>query len=311
MNENQPKIINISESKDITLQKLIESPEIKSIIELRFFRHSIKENDKTKSDMDIGLTTEGRSFAKGQAEENTNLEQSVAFGSPRKRTQETAMFVMAGQEENVLGNETFDELKNKLEEGLEVGSKIGVEKELDFKENKESEYYKELIATVGEGRYLKYLVEESDQRAKELGDNHSATYTRMAQQVSKIIEKYVSILPRWSELVTEKPDQYNKVLERFMGTHQGIGESFLAKIIELTEGEERRNQFVKSLSGKGFDFVEGFKVYVADQNKQQPKLMIEYKHTDKEDQSNNFEFIRVINYLLLDEIINGEDVNWF
>jgi broad specificity phosphatase PhoE len=282
------------------------------VIELRFFRHSIKETDPSKSDKDIELTPDGKEYAKGQSENDTDIRQSVAFGSPRKRTQETAMFVMGGQENEISGNENFDELKNKLNQDLKVGSKIGVDENLDFKEDKNSEYYKEAMKSVEDGWYLKYLVEQSDKRAEELGDTVSATYTRQAQQVARIIKKYGTILPRWTEIVSDNPDKYTKLLERFMGTHQGVAECFLAKLMEVYSGDtELRDKFVASLNNKGFDFVEGLKIYLADTSKPFPKIMVEYKHTDPKDPSKSFEFSKEVNYGMINEILDGGDVNWF
>lgn len=310
MNEKPPKIENINESQDTVLKKLLENPEIKSVIELRFFRHSIKETDPSKSDQDIELTFDGKEYTKSQSENGTNVKQSVAFGSPRKRTQETAMLVMSGQENEVSGNEKFDELKDKLNQDLKVGSKIGVDENLDFKQDESSEYFKESMEAFANGEYLKYLVEQSDKRAEELGDTVSATYTRQAQQVARIIKKYETILPRWTELVTENPDKYTKLLERFMGTHQGVAESFLAKLMEAYSSDtELRDKFVASLNNKGFDFVEGFKIYLADANKPYPRIMVEYKHTDPNDPSKNFEFSQEVNYGMINEILDGGDVN--
>jgi broad specificity phosphatase PhoE len=311
MFEKPPQSENKKESQDAILKNLLENPEVKSVIELRFFRHSIKETDPSKDDKDIELTDAGKEHAILQSENDTNINQAVAFGSPRKRTQETAMFVMSGQEEQISGEESFGELRDKLNEGVAIGSKIGINENLDFKEDQNSEYYKELISSFSRG-YLKYLIEESDKRAGELGDGHSATYTRQAGQVAQIIKKYASILPRWSQLVEENPDKYTKLLERFMGTHQGVGESFLAKLMELYSGDtELRDKFVESLNNKGFDFVEGFKIYLADENARQPRIIVEYKHQDPNDPKKNFEFSKEFNYGMIDEIIEGENTSWF
>jgi hypothetical protein len=312
MFDQLPKKENIKESQDLILQKLIEDSKIKSIIELRFFRHSIKEGNSSKSDEDVEITVEGRRYAKNQSELSTDINQSLAFGSPRKRTQETAMFVMSGQEDEISGNENFDELKNKLNKEIKYGSKIGIDKRLDFKENHNSQYYKEITDNIIKGEYLKYLIEKSDIRAQELGSSSDSTYTGLAQQIALIIKKYVTILPRWTKIVTKNPDKNIKLLERFMGTHQGVGESFLAKIIELYTGDtELRDKFIKSLNNTGFEYVEGFKVYLADAGNQYPEIIIDFKHNNPKDPSKNFEFSHKINYMMIDEVINGEDVSWF
>ena len=60
-----------------------------------FFCHSEKENNKSKSDFGIELTPAGKKQAIDKSE-TKNIEQSVAFGSPQARAQETAAFVMSG-----------------------------------------------------------------------------------------------------------------------------------------------------------------------------------------------------------------------
>src|SRR3989338_3348594 len=95
---------------------------ITSKIELRFFRHGDKESNKEKPDEEIELTETGRKQAVEKSED-TDISQSIAFGSPRKRTQQTAGLVMGGSMEEIIGDETIDELKEKLDRELKIGSK--------------------------------------------------------------------------------------------------------------------------------------------------------------------------------------------
>ena len=83
-----------------------------SKIELIFMRHEEKENDKMKSDEEVRLTPAGRMHAKEKAVQD-DIGQSMAFGSPRKRTQETAGLVMSGKLEEITGTETLEQLKEK------------------------------------------------------------------------------------------------------------------------------------------------------------------------------------------------------
>src|SRR3989338_3137579 len=85
---------------------------ITSKIDLRFFRHAEKESDKSKSDEEIELTETGRKQAIEKSGDS-DISQSVAFGSPRKRTQQTAGFVMGGSLDEITGNESLDELKKR------------------------------------------------------------------------------------------------------------------------------------------------------------------------------------------------------
>jgi hypothetical protein len=278
----------------------IENIEKESKIVLHFFRHSIKEKS-SKSDEEVDITKEGAELAASKASENTNIEQSLAFGSSRVRTQETAALVMAGKkiEETPQAREVIDELNK----NLNIGSKVGVNENLDFKENEDSEYYKELLSASTEGQYLKYLVEQSDNRAKEFKDDYNVTYSKQAKQIAQIIEKYIKILPRWNELVSDLNKKYDPKLERFMGTHLGIGECFIAKIIEKTKGIEERDKFVEVLKNIGFNFVEGFDIEIIKKpNEQLP--IIHLKYSKEKDGIELFKFDENIEQNLLNEIIN-------
>ena len=71
-----------------------ENQEKKSLVALHFMRHGEKESDKTKSDNEIALTVKGKEQALGRSVSGSDINQSVAFGSPRKRTQETAVLAI-------------------------------------------------------------------------------------------------------------------------------------------------------------------------------------------------------------------------
>src|SRR5258708_1764632 len=134
------------------------------------------------------------------ANPEVNIDQAVAFGSPRIRSQQTAGYEMAGTLDEITGNESYEELKTKLKTGLEYGSKLGTDVRLDFPEKSGSPYAKEIKQAFADGYLLKYLVNDSDRRAVELGDDVSYTYSREAAGLAKILEKYLKIAPQWEQL---------------------------------------------------------------------------------------------------------------
>lgn len=269
-------------------------------IAIRFFRHSIKEKDPQKSDDFIRLTKEGGLRAAGEAS-GEGIDQSVAFGSSRERTQETALKVMAGKEEGVTGEEALEELLARVDEGRGHGSKLGIEDRLNFDLDETTQLGQELEKAFQEKRYLKFIVEESDARAEGLHDVKNSTYSRQAKQVAEIVEKYLHILPRWKELVNDPAKDYEETLRRFMATHLGVAESFLAKVIESTKGIAERDKFVAVLNGQGFDYVEGFKLEIVDGEK--PTLHIGYRK-EKEGKI-VFEFDQDIPPEVIEDIANG------
>ena len=248
-----------------------------SKIALKFFRHSIKENAPEKTDLEVSLTPAGRMLAKNQASSETNIAQSVAFGSPRVRTQETAGLVMAGGQDEITGTETLEELRGKLDAGLGSGTKIGVDDRLDFLLDDKSDYGKIFFNAYREGRYLQFIVQESDQKSAELQDAASDTYSRMASRIASLVKKYITIAPRFDALVADPEKNYTNTMERFLGTHQGVAESFLAKVIEKMRGVAERDRLVVALGNKGFDFTEGFEFDIQSLANGERKLHLSFK----------------------------------
>lgn len=275
MFETQKNFENKEQIKDYT-----------SKIELIFMRHDEKENDKTKSDEEVGLTPQGKMHAKEKAKQK-DISQSMAFGSSRKRTKETAGFVMSGKLKEITGTETLEELKQKLNKGL-LGSKIGIDERLNFEVDSDSNYGKKAFEAVKNEKYLKFLVEESDNLAKEENNDKSSTYTSQAQSVASIVKKYLEIAPRFDDLVRDKEKKYEDIMKRFFGSHQGVIECFLAKIIEKTKGVEQRDKFVQALNNQGFDYAEGFDIEIKNKELGEPTIHISYKK--EKDKETIFEF---------------------
>lgn len=273
---------------------------ITSKIDLRFFRHAEKESDKNKSDEEIELTETGRRQAVEKSEDK-DISQSVAFGSPRKRTQQTAGLVMGGQLDEIIGNESIEELKEKLNKELKVGGKIGIDERLDFNIDFSTDFGKRALEAVKNGEYLKFLVEESDTLAESFKDAATETYSGMAGRVAEIVKKYLAIAPRWDKLAQDEIKNYEDTLKRFLGTHQGIGESFLAKVIEKTKGKAERDVFVSALDNQGFDFAEGFDLEIETTDKNEQKIHILFKK--EKDGQVMFEYDEVVPLEIIEGLI--------
>jgi hypothetical protein len=271
-----------------------------SVIELNFFRHGKKESDPNKSDSDIELTKEGGQQA--AAKSNTKkIEQSLGFGSPRKRAGQTAGLVMAGRYDGITGEESYEQLKKKLDQDLKVGTKLGVDKRLDFIMDMNRPYDQQVMESFKKGEFLKFLFNDSDRLAKAEGIEEGITYSGTASEIAKIVDKYLKIAPHWDQLVADEKKKYSKVLERYLGSHQGVLETFLAKVIELTKGKEERNKFQGVLNNTGFDFVEGFRVNILNQDAGQPKILISYRK--EKDGKNVYTFEEEITSQILKRII--------
>lgn len=264
------------------------------------FDKLVAEGANLDKDYWIRLNEEGRTQAGDESDPSGDMSQAVAFGSPRRRAQETAVHVMAGQAA-VSPDMEFEEAMASVNEGIKVGSKVGAEINLDFSvEGPLGEPFNDAYMR---GETLKWLVESSDESAVEMRDAVSSTYSRMAANVASVVDKYYKVSDRWNELATNDKKGYDSDLKRFMGTHQTVTESFLAKVIEKTKGVDERNKFIDVLDGTGFGFVEGIEIDIVNKNGDK-KVYLKYEK-DLPD-GKKFEFSEEITPDLLKEIINDK-----
>lgn len=304
--EGQPRNLENPDHQDIKERKIGEIP---SEISLHFFRHSKKES-ADKLDEEIDITEEGAEIARSKADFQTNIAQSVAFGSDRIRTQETAAFVMAGEQEGVKDIKPEDVI-DFLNDQLDYGSKVAEDERLNFvtrsDEWSSGKYEEAMNKAYGEGKYLDFVLKESDKVAAENYESNVSTYTSQAAAIASIVLKYVKASDRFHELVNEKPDQYQQEMERFLGSHQGVLESFIGKLIEAEQGKEGLNEFTEQLNSQGFDFVEGFDVKIKRaQLSISPEIDILY--TREGSDGEKFEFNRKLSKFELQKIVLNKEI---
>jgi hypothetical protein len=208
---------------------------------------------------------------------------------------------MSGKIDKVTGEEDLGVLKEKLNEDLGTGSKIGVDERLNFYFDDSSEFGKASLEAIEKGEFIKFIVEKSNEIAEKLNDQKADTYDRIASNIAKIIKKYIDIAPRWNELVKDESKKYEDTLRRYLGTHQGIAEPFLAKIIEKTKGISERDAFVTTLNNQGFDYVEGFAVEIDTLEDGKEKVRISFKK--EKDGKVIFEFNEIVSKELIESLI--------
>jgi hypothetical protein len=248
----------------------MEKPTAK--IRLEFFRHDEKakptDAEPRPDDNKVRLTETGRasSTLKGK-EKNPHPEVAISYGSPRERSQETAMRQMLANEDAISADMSLEDMRHVIDGELKVGKKDIISDKLNFyldgNQTYHDEYYRRYLETKDA---LLFIWQESDKLARELGDTKDDTYSRFAGKFAELVDKYVKILPRWQQIVSEKPEEYsqfNNEMQRFFGSHQTALECFLLKVIEKTEGSEAVREFINSLPDKnGFGFSEGFTVEI-------------------------------------------------
>lgn len=287
--------------KKLQIENRQESRECASRIKLYIMRHAEKEgwNEIDQVDSKIPLTPEGRQASIARARE-LNMNQGMVIAGDRDRTQETGLYVYAGKNEDITGKETLDELRAKVDSGLKYGSRMLVDERLNLAFKKGTPEHEDLQEAADRGRYLKRIIEKHDALVehKERDDDNS-TYAVHAKNVAKVIQKYVSIAPRWNDLANDPKKEYADTLERVIVSHGGKGESFLAEVIDRLKGREERDRFVQAIPN-GFDFLGQFDVAI---DTMQDGTMRLHVHVDIQDEENPYTFSEDIPVSMLEDII--------
>lgn len=235
-------------------------------IRLEFFRHDDKAKPaEGQPDTTVRLTPKGRVGATEAGKtRNPEPEMAVAFGSSRERSVETAMRQMLTNEQGITPDSSLEDIREIVAGKIQVGRKDMVSPNLNFNWSGSKEFNEPAMARYVAKDGLRFLVEDSDALVTKLGDKESTTYSRQAGNIAELIKKYAEILPRWQKIAQDNPEKYaqhRNEMQRFMGSHQTVTESFLMKVMEKTEGREAVMKFIESLPDKnGFGLSEGYQV---------------------------------------------------
>ncbi len=285
------------ESEKVLSPEAEKKVETKIILEI--MRHA-KQVSRGKWDKKKRLAKKGRiqSMKKGK-DINPNARVSLAIASPRKRAQETACRVMFAGEGISPETKTMEDIENLISNELKVGKKMRIDERLDYiNEGPIGRFYDEAD---DQGRFFQWAVNKSDNQAIEHGDKETLTYKRAAGNIAEIISKYLAIGNNFNKIVSKKGgyEKFNNQLERYIVTHQGIGELFLAKVLELKESGKKRDEYLESL-GEGFSHIEGFRIEISNKGEEQSSFVI-YKNAE-----GKYEKIE-IEKKLLEEIIKDKE----
>ncbi len=286
---------------------------------LDFMRHGKKEIDPNKPDNEIRLSKEGRKMADKKGKRiNSSAEASIALGSLRKRTQETAARAMLVNMDEISENASLEEIKGMInnkfqnEQMLDPNYDFGIkskkiieDKRLDYNAN--GPVAVEIDEAAGRGEYFKYLTENSDKRAIELGDKDSSTYLRYAGNVAEIVNHYCRIGKNFNKLVSKSNgnEEYGNRIERYLGSHQGVTENFILMVLEKTGGKEKRNELATKL-GDGFKETQGFRVEIINNGDEQ-KIRLTYGLPEENNDGKTKEETIEFDKSFLEEIIKKRD----
>lgn len=252
--------------------------DVESRVVLNFMRHGKKEK-LDLPDEEIPLTIQGKhdAWRKG-IQARAHPEVAIALGGPRKRTRETSTHVMLGS--RVAPHADLEEMEREIAKELKYGKKVMMDERLNFRAD--GPVGQEVEEAAKKEEYFRYLLEQSDQRAVETHDLTSTTLTRHAGNVAELIQKYVSVSETFHKLASgpdKKYEKYGNRLERYLGTHLGIQESFIVKVLEKLGEEAKRQAFIEAYP-KGFKELQGMNIDVSTRGSERT-IFLSYEIPDK------------------------------
>lgn len=209
---------------------------------LVFVRHDAHSN--TKPDEKSRLTLDGRKHAQGVGRAaNPIPEMGSMIVSPRERTLDTAAREFYSEEKWLSEDVELEEIM----EHIPHWKKPKISEFLNYKTDA-NEKYKEAFYEHFKKDALSFLVNESDDMVKELGDLEDHSYSRFAANLAELIKWHVEEkFPQWERIYSKKQDKYQNKTEaqRFLGSHSLILDSFIMKLIEKVEGREGLDRFLE------------------------------------------------------------------
>lgn len=254
-------MFNFKESQDLHENKGEKILPTKVVVEL--LRHSLKENDPSRPNSELLLTPEGRELARARGDElNPYMEKAVAGASPMDRAAETAMLVMLNDAEEIETSDSLATMAEKVSKELPFGKKLYRDERLGFALGK-GKTGEEGMKAFKAGRYLDWLVKDSDHQAAAEKDLISTTYLRQAGNIAELLARYQAVGNNFHRLTSdaEKSEKYGDKLERYLVSHQGVAESFVAKVLEVQGSVAARDEFASSL-GNGWAETKGIHVEI-------------------------------------------------
>jgi hypothetical protein len=259
------------------------APRIRTKVVFELMRHGKREKHPDKAldgGPELRLTPEGRAQADERGKQiNLQPEVSLAWGSPRQRSQETAYRVMLANED-IGPDDTLEEIEAKIKEQVPYGKKMIVDKRLDFHDD--GPIAEDGKAAYHEGRYMQWVIGQSDSDAIAQHDTKSSTFTRMAGDEAEILQRYVQVGNNFNRIASKDPGKYEKfgnLIGRPIGTHQGNVESFVAKVLEKVQGEEAKQTFLESVGG-GFAETQGVHIEIINEADGTQTISMTYGLTD-------------------------------
>jgi hypothetical protein len=276
----------INETSNVEQEK--EAP---VVIKLHAMRHEKRENtgEGLPHEIEQGIDPDNRTPLKSEGirdaiaagRDNVDWDRARIMRSPRVRSVMTAALLAAGGSKefsNVdVENLSLEEVEKMIQEMGGNEAAFRIDDRLNFIDDKQAPLGIFLDNAYHAKTYLKTILEDSDRMAVELASEGDSAYSGKAGLTAELFYGYFQAakkLRKISEGVQKAQaekhgadlKQSQADFERFMGSHQGILETFLFKAVEKAEGVEARDLLLEDIGNAGFDTAEGFDITITEQN---------------------------------------------
>jgi hypothetical protein len=254
----------------------------RSRVILDFIRHEKKDG--------AVLSKQGRLDAaeRGVKYRDVNMPR-VVVSSQITRSGESALLAGMGDmlsRDEILDYSDFSALKGMIDKkhGLPKPiSKSYIDTRLGF-DYPDSEVKKRAYAAAGENKFLKWAVEDSNKLEGTATVKGNSSYDSTSANVAGLVLKYVKVSNNFDRLV-EAGNVDTHDIHRILGSHNGVVDVFLAKLIELMKGVAERDKFVSASEGSGFGFLEGFRMEIVHDNTGALSIKVDYDKQNSKDET--------------------------
>lgn len=268
-----------------------QEKEAPMVIKLHAMRHEKRENtgEALPHEIEQGIDPDNRTPLKAEGirdaiaagRDDVDWDRTRIMGSPRVRSIMTAALLAAGGREefkNVdVENLSLEEVEKMIQEMGGNEAAFRIDDRLNFIDDKKAPLGIFLDDAYHAKTYLKTILEDSDRMAVELMSEGDSSYSGKAGLTAELFYGYFQAAKRLrgiSEGVQRSQaekhgadlKQSQADFERFMGSHQGILETFLFKAVEKVEGVEARDALLADIGNAGFDTAEGFDITITEQD---------------------------------------------
>ena len=213
------------------------------------------------------------------------------------RTRQTAAAIRAAGQPNITGQErSLKELETALGETDDLSARVWINKGLAMPFTKgETHGVDRILEAYNRNEYMRESLKLHQEGVEASKPRGSSIHAKQVYGIAKIITRYARITPK----LVENPTVPHAI-ERFLGTHGGVQESFWIELVRKLRGETEVERLIAMIPN-GVGYNEGMDVdIVARSRDEEPRLRILFTVGKGESQ---YKFDEVVPVAVIDKVL--------